>query len=314
MALPDDALRHMRMYYGIASRSELMGWGMASASVARSVGSGELVRIHPGVYRHGAVRPSWHGRLLAACLYTGGVATHRAAGRVLGLDGLEKAPVEVVVPDGRRKRFDGIRTRQSTQLDKITCIERLGIPCTPLARTVLDVGADLGLKRLKPVVDSAIRDGKLRWWHLYSVLAVHSEHGRNGCGVLRALLEEEGHHKRVPLSAWSRMAGELLVAHGLPEPEFEYAVTFLNGRVAYIDLAYPDPMIAIELDSRSFHDNDDSFESDRSRTRHLATLGWTVLPLTWAQYLNDGVEFAGQVRTVLARSRLRDLGTSGSRG
>ncbi|MDG2114669.1 MAG: hypothetical protein P8N02_18925 [Actinomycetota bacterium] len=153
------------------------------------------------------------------------------------------------------------------------------------------------------MVDQVIRTRRLRWQDLYKVLAVHSRRGRNGCGYLRALLEDRFGEGPVPLSKWSRMVADLLVAHGLPEPRLEYRIVDRNGvLIAQVDLCYPAHRIVIELDSVRYHHSMAGFERDRAPYRRLAAAGWIVLPLTWKQFTEDAETFIREVRAVLNRS------------
>ncbi len=291
----------LRRQYGVLSRAQAKVHGLTNRQLDRRVASGELVRIHRGVYRHAATAASWHGNLLAACLRYDARASHRAAARLHGVDGFHSDLVEIVVARGRWRMVDsGVKLHLSTQLKLVSRMVREGIPVTPLARTVLDLGSVFGVRKLTDVAESVIAADLLQWRHLYTTLAVHSEHGRDGCGRLREVLDAEGWKERVPLSFWSRMVGDLLMAHGLPEPEYEWIVRDPYGEpIAQVDLAYPASKLTIELDSRAWHDGDEPFESDRARIREIQVAGFAVLPLTWEQFLNDGAEFAGQVRAML---------------
>jgi len=57
--------------------------------------------------------------------------------------------------------------------------------------------------------------------------------------------------------------------------------------------------VAIELDSRTFHDNDPDFATDRRRSRRLAGVGWQVVRATWLDLEDRPDELAGDVWTLL---------------
>ena len=54
----------------------------------------------------------------------------------------------------------------------------------------------------------------------------------------------------------------------------------MNGEPYYIDMAYPEQMIAIEADGFDFHRGRAVFDSDRARQNDLVNLGWLVLRFT----------------------------------
>ncbi len=294
----------LRRQHGVASRTQLLACGVAPHQIRRALRVGDWIPVHDGVYRHAVVPRSWEARLLAACLHLDGVASHRSAARLHGLESVRTARIELSVAHGRWRRVDGVILHQSTQMGLVEATHQAAIPCTGLGRTVLDLGAVLPARLVEDVVDETVRRRLLDWDDLYGVLASHSRKGRNGCGPLRAVLDERCGEERVPLSSWSRKVANLLVAHGLPEPRLEYRVLDDAGNLlAQVDLAYPAHHLAIELDSVRWHHNRASFEGDRSRVRRLATAGWQVLPLTWQQYLEEADVFVGQVRHLLSPSR-----------
>ncbi|MDO5082891.1 MAG: hypothetical protein Q4D89_05765 [Arachnia propionica] len=56
----------------------------------------------------------------------------------------------------------------------------------------------------------------------------------------------------------------------------------LAGHTHFLDIAFPDHLLAIELDGWETHSSRDSFISDRVRQNRLATAGWVVLRYTSA--------------------------------
>lgn len=84
--------------------------------------------------------------------------------------------------------------------------------------------------------------------------------------------------------------------HGLPEPVRQHRVALPSGRVARIDLAYPEIRLGIEADGRIWHSGKADFERDRTRANVLAASGWTVLRFGWAD-VRDG-RLAGEVAAV----------------
>jgi very-short-patch-repair endonuclease len=49
-----------------------------------------------------------------------------------------------------------------------------------------------------------------------------------------------------------------------------------------IDFAYPELLLAIEVDGYGPHSSRRAFQADRDRQNVLVGLGWTVLRFTWA--------------------------------
>ncbi len=213
-----------------------------------------------------------------------------------GIDGFSFGEIDVVVPKYRRPRLGEITLHRTTQFGRTNAQQVDGIPVTGLARTVLDVAAVVGPKRLNWMVDAVLRQGMVEWEDLFHIWVTHSIQGRNGSGGLRMLLEERYGEERFPDSKWNRMVSDLLIDAGLPTPVLEHEIRS-NGRfIGRVDLAYPEERLAIELDSSRWHQNSESFVNDPRRKNQLMLAGWTVLTFTWSDYADTPAALINTVR------------------
>ena len=73
-----------------------------------------------------------------------------------------------------------------------------------------------------------------------------------------------------------------------------------------VDVGFPGPKVAIEVDGFAFHSGPVEFQVDRERQNNIALLGWQVLRFTWL----DLTEYP---QRVLAVVRLRDFGVTALR-
>ena len=292
----DRVLRRMRRQHGVVSRAQALHGGMTRAQIESCLRSGRWVREARGVYRHEAAPLTPLSRMLAACLAHGGLASHRSAAALHGIEGFTLARIELSVPRGRKRVMSGIMMHESTQMELARPVYRSAVPCTRLDRTVLDLAAVVIRNQLERAIDAVLRDRRLTRDDLVGVLLSHSRKGRNGCAAFRTVLADRLGGDPVPLSAWSRMVAELLVEAGLPDPALEYRVRNAVGDfVAQVDLAYPARGVAIELDSRRWHHNSDSFVQDRRRRNQITLAGWTVLNFTWDDYRDRPGDLCAQV-------------------
>ena len=296
-----QVLEHMRQQHGLISRRQALEAGMTVDQVAWRLKTGRWVRAGKGVYRHAASASTPLSRLLAACLASGGVASHRSAAALHGIDGYQLDRIEVVVPWKRTPVTKGFVLHRTTQMPLTRPVTRNGILCTWVGRTVLDVASVVSRERLEHTIDAVLRQGLLRLEDMYAVLVSHSRQGRTGCGPFRDALEERRGDDAVPLSAWSRMVSDLLVDYGLARPALEFQIRDPSGEfVAQVDLAYPDHRVAIELDSKRWHLNRVSFERDPRRRNAWTVIGWTVLTFTWSDYVDRPGQLCATVAKLLA--------------
>ncbi len=239
--------------------------------------SGEWIAVHPGVYRLAGTPVTWHQRVLAATLATGGVASHRSAARLWVLDLPVTERVVVTVSGTNRRSGRGLivhHTRLMTGADRAV---REGIPCTSVARTLVDLASELGFDDLEAAVDSALREGLTTVDYLERWLPAQ---GRNGTAVLRDLVDDRRTHKPFG-SRREAQVSRMLVAAGLPRPVPQHELRDEQGRVvARFDLAWPAWRVAVEFASYRHHFGRQAWRQDASRANRAAAQGWRILTAT----------------------------------
>ena len=296
-----DAISLIARQHGVLSTAQARQLGMAETTVRRRCAAGLFVPVQPGVIRHAAHPDSWPSRLMAACLSTGGVASHRSAAMLRRIEPVKGTIVEVTVAPGTASSRRGVIVHQSRQMELADVATIAGIPVTGTARTLLDLAGVVPPRLLEDAVDDALRQRLLTWSELYEALLRHAVRGRPGLQAVRLLLAERYGDADIPLSGWSRDAARLLVDHGLPAPVLEHQVEDERGAlVAQVDLAYPDRRIAIELQSARWHLNRRSFDADPARWNRLTLLGWRVFPITWIVYRQQPADLCRMIATALA--------------
>ena len=284
---------------------------MTADQIKYRLGKGRWVPAAWGVYRHASVQATPLSRVLAVCIAHDVVASRRTAAALHEIDGYRLGRIEVLAPAGAGLVVEGVTVHESTQMDLARPVLRQGIPCTGLARTVLDLAAVVHRKQLDRTIDAVLRDRRLRPADLHRVLAAHAVRGRPGCAAFRAALASRLGDDPVPLSEWSRMVEDLLVASGIARPRLEYRILGLDGSfIAQVDLAYPASRVAIELDSVRHHLDRESFKADARRRNRIVLSGWNVLTFTWDDYSGRPAALCSIVAAALnsaAESNFLDL-------
>ena len=85
----------------------------------------------------------------------------------------------------------------------------------------------------------------------------------------------------------------LLAAHGLPVPVCQYPVTRRDGRTAYLDFAYPDRRVAIEVDGNGSHATPAARSADNERSNQLPD--WRFVRFTYEDVTGRGNAVAATV-------------------
>lgn len=227
----------------------------------------------------------------------GAVASHRTAAAPWGIDGFRQGVPELSVPYPAAYRRAGTRTHRSSDLHLTSSTTRSNIPVTSVERTLLDLGAVVPGRQVHLALEDARRRKLTDWDQLLSALVTHAKKGRRGVGVLRSILDQHAGEVAVTDSGFERLVATALVQAGLPRPVLQHEVR-IRGRRYRIDLAYPDPRLAIELDG-SVHLRRDVWEADHARQNALMLSGWTVLRFTWRDYLDHRSRLVTEVRSAL---------------
>src|SRR5215213_1579293 len=168
-----------RKQHGLVTLGQLQSAGLSPSGVRKRVARGRLHRLHRGVYAVGHSILSGPGRVLAAVLAygPGAVASHRTAAGLLGLIADGRATIDVSLPRAARSR-PGVAAHATAILLADDLTRRHGIPCTDVARTLLDL-ADAAPRRL---VERAVDQAQvLRVFDLRAIEAVLTRaDGRRG--------------------------------------------------------------------------------------------------------------------------------------
>lgn len=267
--------------HGLVTRRQLSAAGVPGHVVDYRLRAGLLIGVHPGVYRLSASTRTWEQRILAATLVAGpgAVASHRAAGFLLRLDGVEPRP-EVTVARARAPRPPGVLVHRSLDLRAADVEERDGIPRTRVGPTLLGLAAVLTAPAAEAALDDALGRGLVSCAQLRRQLDRTGRQGRAGAATLGALLAQRD-GPRWTQSELERRLLRLVVAAGLPPPVPQYEVRLADGGRAFLDFAWPDRRIAVEGDSYRHHGGRLAWSRDHTRNAQVVAAGWRILPVTW---------------------------------
>jgi very-short-patch-repair endonuclease len=267
---------------GLTTREQLRFLGVSDSAIDRAMRGGVLERMHPGVFRHVAapVTPRTHLRgAILACGPTA-VASHRTAAMLYGFEGIRRFHPEVLVTTSGLVRARGVLIHRTKWLPEADRHLIAGLPVTSAARTALDIGAVLSFEQVERAVQAAVISGILTIEELLAVLERSGASGRNGSGVLRAVV-----HQSLPDDGVESLLEHRLLAlirrAGLPEPTLQHDVRCADGRVVRLDTAWPEWHVAIEADGHRWHATRPQLNRDLARRRSIAASGWEHHSYGW---------------------------------
>jgi Protein of unknown function (DUF559) len=266
--------------HGVFSRSQALEAGLTRDQIEYRTTTGAFVIVDYAVYRVAGAQSGWQQRLMAACLAGPAVASHRSAGRLWGLPDMPDDLIEVTALRHRRRRSPDVIWHESYHLTERDITELKGVPVTRPIRTFLDLGVVSSVGDLEIVLNEGLRRNLLS---IPAILRRLEEFGplRPGTAAVQAVLSRYVPEQRAPESVLETRFLQLIRSAGLPVPVPQYELKLSNGSVVRIDFAYPQRMIAVELDGDAYHSGQLARKRDGRRDTQLGTLRWRVLRFDW---------------------------------
>jgi very-short-patch-repair endonuclease len=227
------------------------------------------------------------------------VVSHEAAAQIHGLPKVQRGKSTVLVHSRTTHDFPEVIVRRCHDLLEEHVVKEIDLPVTSIARTIVDLAPHVSQRHLSSILASLIVERRVRTDDVWAVVDQVARRGKPGIAKMRAVLAErdEGPRDGTPLE---RLGASVLRDFGLPEPRFEYPMPWKLER--RFDAAYPGAKLAIEWDSRRWHDDPDAFERDRRRDREALLHGWKVVRFTWRDLTERPGEVADTVRRLLAEA------------
>ena len=272
------------------SLAQLQALGLTQNAVHKRVNRGHLHRIHRGVYS--LVPPELltrHGRYTAAVLACGhdAVLSHRSAADLLELRATDRSGIDVTRPGQSSRGPVGVDLHRSTTLASgldTTVVD--GIPCTTVARTLLDLCGVVRRRAIERAFDQAEIMQTLDGRGLESQLARNRT--RPEVKILRSVLAQ---HRAGTTETWSELEERFLAicrSADIPLPEVNAWVTPSDGGTPLrVDFLWRDARLIVETDGHATHGTRAAFENDRIRDQRLTRAGWRVVRITWRQLTED---------------------------
>jgi very-short-patch-repair endonuclease len=286
--------------HGVASLRQLRGLGMTQGRVAKRVESGRWRRVHPGVVAvsHAPLtRAVWY---LAAVLACGPDAalSHRECAAHRGLRQSNRSRVDVTAPGRRGRGRRGIEVHSAATLRPCDVEKVDGIPCTTVARTLLDLADVVSARQLERACEQADR------LQVFDLRAINEQlaraNGRRGAATLRAILAEQLRTPTMTRNKLEEFFLRLCREAGLPQPRVNQWIAV--EPIGYeADFLWREQRLIVEVDGRDEHTTRRAFEHDRLRDQRLTLAGHRVVRFTWRQVTEQPEATIATVRRLLAQ-------------
>lgn len=235
------------------------------------VREGRLAAVLPGVYAAPEIARTWQTRVRALGLrHRDAVLLGAAAARVSFWPNAPLDRIEAAVPGVLKPQPGFSFNRRYIPAELIA--DRDGLRYSVPALTAID----LATFACSDAIDVALRTRATTLASMYEALR-QTPHRAGNRERLKLLIDSRGE----PWSAAERLSHRLLRATQIRGWETNLPVR-VHGQLFYLDIAFKQQKLAIEIDGRLHETDEDLFESDRWRQNALVAEGWRVLRFTMA--------------------------------
>lgn len=290
--------------FGLITRSQARAEGASDRQIDHRVATKLWRVVHPGVYAIAAMAETWHQDQLAACMWSGGISSHRSAAVLWDLPGFTSKGTKVIDVTVTRCHLPprcGIKVHHTNRLLESDRVKIGGIPVTGVERTLLDLGAVRPISQVAAALDAALVRELTTLDRLDEYLRLVAKRGRRGCKGLRRLIRQRVSIGKAPESPLETRFFQLMLAEGLPSPELQFEIRHEGRFVARVDFAWPTEKVILEMDGFRYHSGHVRWERDRARRNELTLLGWRILHGTWSDAYRRPRLLLDRVATALAQ-------------
>lgn len=265
-------------------------------AVDRRVAAGELTVVTEGTYQ--VFSSTDHVDLLrgASLSLPDPVVSHQSAAHLLNFPRLPKLVPTITVASHTTHKFPGVVIRRCDDLDASHVTKAAGLEVSTVARTAFDLAGILESGEFDAIAEALILDGRMKPHHFERITYDLARRGKPGSRVAKDFIAiRQGGDPRA--TALERKGRSILVTAGLPLPLPQYQIPWDPRR--RFDDAYPEARLAIEWDSRAWHEQRAAMAADRRRDREGALHGWYVIRFTWDEITDDPTQVAATVASLL---------------
>jgi hypothetical protein len=290
----------------VVALEQLRQLGLSASGVRDRVEVARLHTVHRAVY---SLVPltllGRNSRFMAAVLACGPDAalSYRCAAALQQIRSTARTNIDVTIPGRSPRKHAGVDVHRSTTLtpEDVTTVH--GIPCTTVARTILDLAQVIKGRPLERALDQAEILGLL---DIAALLGqIERNKARPAAKRLQAVLDQ---HYIGSTPTWSELEEALLAAcrrGGLPMPEVNALIDPHDSdpTAIRVDFVWREQRVIVETDGHQTHRTRQAFEEDRLRDQRLAVAGWVVIRITWRQLTQRPSEVTDRIARLLSRQR-----------
>ena len=235
------------------------------------------------------------------CAGAGAVLSHTTALAVRGVRE-HQGPVHVTIDHSRRHAGAvdlRVHRRHDLHGPSADHDQVRGLPITSLAVSLVDSWPLLPRPERRPLLLELVRTAQVEVDGIREALRRRSNVG--GHRQLAECLALAADGVQSELEALGVLG--VFTHRSLPRSRSQLRVECPDGVVRWLDRAWKEAMLAVELDGAAFHTSPKDRQNDLHRDAVLAAMGWVVLRFTYAEVLRDPAGVRAKILAVLQTRR-----------
>ncbi len=290
---------------GLATRAQLLQNSVTASQIRTALARGRWLRPVPGLYALSNWPDAPGRRLLAACLLTGGVASHDSAAWLWGLLRAEPARAVVSVshkhwvpPPGHTSTittWPAVVVHRSTDCTRGWVSTWRGVPTTNPLRSLVDMAADAPIALLDEALDTALARRLVTVDGLVAEAMRLKRRGRRGPAQLLTWLSRRKFAGAPSPSVLESRLLRVLTVAGIPVIDCEVVLKDLGYR---LDVQL-EGQVSVEVDGYAYHWSPEQKHYDDARRNRLRLAGLTVLVYDWTTVVGQPTRLVAEIRQIL---------------
>jgi hypothetical protein len=282
----DEPIAHLAaVQHGVFALSQVTAFGLTARAVQQRAARSRVHRIHHGVYSlvpRALLTRKGHWMAAVLACGPGAVLSHQKAAALHGIRDSARAKIDVTIPRRSVLRRAGIDVHQAPTLAAHDIAVVDNIPCTTVARTLLDLAEVIDARPLELAFD------KSEILELFDLRAINDQLARNptrpGAAIIRRLLEEHYVGSTLTESMIEEAFFALTRRLGLPDPQVQQWIDLGDGGpMIRADFVWRPQRVIVETDGTRVHGTHQARERDPRRDQRAILAGWKPIRTTWRQ-------------------------------
>ena len=292
--------RKLDRQFGVISRKQALAAGLTRTQIQTKLRKEIWKMVLPGIYKVGGSPATREQKLMAAILWAGdgAVVSHRSSGWVWGLEGEFEDVIEIICPKDKRAPSGVIVHKRKLASSEWTHFGAL--PITTVTRTLFDLASVIPIEDLLIARDDALRRRLTSWRQLHAQLDKTGQ-GQAGAKVFRVALTGDNMGESPLERRFLAMARKFR----LPSLELQYPVKLKSGITIFIDFAFPQRRLAIEVEGFGVHGQQLRWQQDMNRENELTELQWRTLRFSREDLIRRPDKVAARIIACLREDELR---------